>query len=381
MNVYFDNAATTALDPQVLEAMMPFLTEKYGNPSAIHAKGRETRAAIEKARKTVAGFLNASPSEIFFTSGGTEANNTAIRSAVKAYKLKHIITSPIEHHCVLHTVEELKNNGDVQLHFVRVDDKGRFDLQHLKELLSLIKEQCMVTLMHANNEIGTMMEMDEVAAICQQHDAILHCDTVQTMAHYRFDVRKTPVHFISGAAHKFNGPKGVGFLYINHNVHIPPLIYGGSQERNMRAGTENVYGIIGLAKAMELAYQHIDSRAIYINDLKNYMEQKLLNTFDGIVINGDPEFSLYTVLNVGFPMSDKTSMLLFNLDMNGICASSGSACSSGSDKGSHVLEAIGFSNDKVAVRFSFDHNNTRDEVDYVVEKLKEWVSVAQTAGV
>jgi cysteine desulfurase len=381
MNVYFDNAATTPLDQDVLLAMMPYLTEKFGNPSAIHAKGRETRAAIEKARKTIATLLNASPGEIFFTSGGTEANNTAIRSAVKASGIKHIITSPIEHHCVLHTAEELEKSGAVRVHLLGVDTKGRINTAQLRQLLSALAEPALVSLMHANNEIGTMIDIGEIAAICAEFGALFHCDTVQTMAHYRFDLKKTPVHFISGAAHKFNGPKGVGFIYIHHSLTIPPLIYGGAQERNMRAGTENLYGVVGLAAAMERAYKHLDSEAIYINDLKNYMEQKLLNTFDGICINGDPSRSLYTVLNVGFPLNDKTSMLLFNLDMNNICASSGSACSSGSSKGSHVLEAIHFPADKVAVRFSFDHNNTRDEVDYVIEKLKTWVPKLQSEAV
>ncbi len=380
MNVYFDNAATTPLDADVLNTMLPYLTEKFGNPSAIHAKGRESRAAIEKARKTVAALLNATPSEIFFTSGGTEANNMAIRSAVKAYRLKHIITSPTEHHCVLHTVEELKHEGAVQLHLLRVNDKGNVDLQHLSELLQLIGEPCLVTLMHANNEIGTLLDLDEAAAICSRHKAIFHSDTVQTMAHYPFDLKKTPVHFVSGAAHKFNGPKGAGFLYINHNIHVPPLILGGSQERNMRAGTENLYGIVGLSAAMELAFRNMESRTKKITEVKNYFKEKLLNTFDGVVINGDQAHSLYTVLSVGFPLTDNTSMLLFNLDMNHICASSGSACSSGSDKGSHVLEAIHAPDNLVVIRFSFDHNNTCEEANYVVEKLKEWIPLKHKVG-
>ncbi len=380
MRVYFDNAATTQLDREVIDAMLPYMESHFGNPSAIHFYGRETRAAIEKARKTVARYLNCSPGEIFFTSGGTEANNMAIRSAVKAYNLKHIITSPLEHHCVSHTTAALEKENLVKLHLVQVDEKGRVDLNHLEELLASMKEQCLVSLMHANNEIGTMMDLDAVSMICKKHHAIFHCDTVQTVAHFAFNLQKTEVHFISGAAHKFHGPKGIGFIYIRHDVKIPPMISGGAQERNMRAGTENVYGIVGLAKALELCCENMDATREKIQSLKEYMMDELKKNFADIDFNGDQEHALYTVLNASFPLNNKTQLLLFNLDMNGICASSGSACSSGSNQNSHVLEAIKADPNRVAIRFSFSKYNTPEEVDFAIKKLKELTLVAEAVA-
>ena len=375
MRVYFDNAATTQMDREVIDAMIPYMESHFGNPSAIHFYGRETRAAIEKARKTVAKFLNCTPSEIFFTSGGTESNNMAIRCAVHAYNIKHIITSPIEHHCVMHTTEALEKDGIVTVHELNVDEKGRFDMDHLEQLLSSIDGKCLVSLMHANNEIGTMMDMEDVAEICKRHNAIFHSDTVQTVAHFPFDLQKTPVHFISGAAHKFHGPKGTGFIYINHAVKIPPMIFGGAQERNMRAGTENVYGIVGLATAFQIAYESLESSRRTISETRDYMIAELKRNFPDVSFNGDIDGrNLYTVLNVSFPMNNKSQLLLFNLDMAGICASSGSACSSGSNKNSHVLEAIHSDPNRVAIRFSFSKYNTKEEVDFTVSKLKELVS-------
>jgi len=370
--IYLDNAATTPLDKEVLATMMPYMELHFGNPSAIHSYGRETRAAIEKARKTLAKLLNVSTSEIFFTSGGTESNNTAIRGAAESYKLKHIITSRIEHHCVMHTVEDLEKNNAVNVHYIKLDEKGHFDLDHLNELLGTINERCLVTLMHANNETGNIMDIDRAAEICRSHQAVFHSDTVQTIAHYKFDLQKTPVQFISGSAHKFHGPKGIGFLYIRHDVKIPPLIFGGGQERNMRAGTENVYGIIGLAKAMELAYANFDEHKAHISELKSYLVEQLKEHISDINFNGDYDGeSLYTVLNASFPPSAKNDMLLFNLDISGICTSGGSACSSGSNKGSHVLEAMGVDPMRGNIRFSFSKFNTKEEVDSVVAKLKE----------
>lgn len=380
MRVYFDNAATTQMDREVIDAMLPFMESHFGNPSAIHFYGRETRAAIEKARKTVAKYLNCTPGEIFFTSGGTEANNMAIRCAVKAYNLHHIITSPIEHHCVEETVKAMEKEGSVKLHFVKVDEKGRFDLSHLEELLQSIGERCLITLMHGNNEIGTMMDINAVGELVKKYDGIFHCDTVQTIAHFPFDLKNTKVDFISGAAHKFHGPKGVGFIYIHHGIHIPPMIFGGGQERNMRSGTENVYGIVGLAKAMELSYENLKTFQTKILGLNRYMRDELRKNFPGVEFNGDPDHSLYTVLNVSFPMNNKTQLLLFNLDMAGICASSGSACSSGSDKNSHVLEAIKADPNRVAIRFSFSKYNTQEEVDWVIAKLKELTMVPEVVG-
>jgi len=375
MKVYLDNAATTPIDSEVIEAMLPIMKGSFGNPSSIHSWGRETKAAIETARKAVAKFLNVSPAEIFFTSGGTEANNMAIYCTVRDLGVKHAITSAIEHHAVLHTLEELAKEGKIKLSFVKIDSLGRVDLDHLEELLKN-NERSLVSLMHANNEIGNLLPMEEVSAICEKYNAIFHSDTVQTMAHYRFDLKKLNVHFLTCAAHKFHGPKGVGFLYINPKVKIQPFIFGGAQERNMRGGTENVYGIIGLAKAMEVAYRDLDEHQKHISGLKKYMADKLIAEIPGIKFNGDTlGNALYTVLNVSFPQNANSEMLLFNLDIGGVACSGGSACSSGSSTGSHVLRAIYGESERPAVRFSFSKYNTKEEVDFVVEKLKELYAV------
>ncbi len=370
--IYFDNAATTALDPQVLEAMMPYLTEKFGNPSSIYSYGRESRLAIETARKTVAKILNAHPAEIFFTSGGTEASNTAISAAIYDLGCKHIITSPIEHHATLHAAENLFTRGHATLSFVKLLPDGHVDLEHLEELLNKATEKTLVTLMHANNEIGNMLDIHAVGELCKMYGAIFHSDTVQTVGHFPFDLRNTPVHFITGAGHKFHGPKGVGMLYINENVRIKPFIHGGSQERNMRAGTENLYGIVGFAKALELATANFEKESAHIRSIKMYMMDQLRKHIKGVHFNGDTlGHSLYTVVNVSFPKTEKSEMVLYNLDINGICTSGGSACTSGADQGSHVLRAINNNPNQIAVRFSFCKNNTKEEVDRVVGKLKE----------
>jgi len=372
MRVYFDNAATTPIDREVLKEMYQVMETQFGNPSSIHAHGREVRTVLEKARKTVAGLLKTSPSQIFFTSGGTEADNTAIRCGIIDHGIKHAITSRIEHHAVVHTLEALEKSGTIGLSFLDVDSKGNVDLNQLEELLK-INERSFVSLMHANNEIGTLTDVERVGELCEQYDAIFHCDTVQTLGHYPHDLSKLKVDFMVCAAHKLHGPKGVGFLYINHNVKIRPMIFGGSQERNMRGGTENVYGIVGLAKAMEIAYREMDQHQHHIQDLKTYMIDQLRTNIPGIEFNGeiDPDKSLYTVLSVSFPEMDMAEMLLFSLDIAGISASGGSACSSGTDIGSHVLNAIKANPRRPAVRFSFSKYNTREEVDYVVDKVKE----------
>lgn len=372
--IYFDNAATTALDPQVLEVMMPYLTEKFGNPSSIYSYGRETRMAIETARKSVAKILNAHPAEIFFTSGGTESSNTAIAAAVRDLGCKHIITSPIEHHAVSHSVEYLDNMDVAKVSLVKLLPNGHIDIDDLEKLLAASEEKTLVTLMHANNEIGNMLDMKAVGNLCKLYNAIFHSDTVQTVGHFPFDLRNTPVHFITGAAHKFHGPKGVGILYINENVKIKPFVHGGAQERNMRAGTENLYGIVGFAKALELATANYEADSSHIGTLKYYMMDELKKNIKGVAFNGDPlGRSLYTVLSVSFPKTEKSEMILFNLDINNICASGGSACTSGVDQGSHVIRAINNNPNQVTVRFSFSKHNTRAEVDAVVEKLKELV--------
>lgn len=372
--IYFDNAATTCLDAEVLQAMMPYLTECYGNPSSIYSYGRESRLAIETARKSVAKTLNAHPAEIFFTSGGTESSNTAILAAVRDLQCTHIITSQIEHHATLHTVEHLQQKGEVTISYVKLLPNGHVDLEHLNELLASTKAKCLVTLMHANNEIGNILDLQLAGEICRKYNAIFHSDTVQTVGHFPFDLRRTAVHFITGAGHKFHGPKGVGILYINENVRIRPYIHGGSQERNMRAGTENLYGIVGFAKALQMATENFEKDSLYIADVKNYMLQQLQLKIKGVQFNGDPKGnSLYTVLNVSFPKTEKSEMLLFNLDINNICASGGSACTSGADAGSHVIRAINNNPNQVAVRFSFSKHNTKAEVDTVVEKLQEMI--------
>lgn len=373
--IYLDNAATTPLDKEVMAEMINVMENYYGNPSSIHAQGREVRTLIEKARKTVAGLLNATPAEIFFTSGGTEADNTAIRCGIAAFGIKHAITSKIEHHAVEHTLGQLLKDGVIdKLSFVNIDAKGNVDYDHLEQLLKE-NSRSFVSLMHANNELATLTDMEKVGDICERYEAIYHCDTVQTMGHYVHDVRKIKAHFIVCAAHKLHGPKGVGFLFVNHTVKISPMIFGGAQERNMRGGTENVYGIVGLAKALEMAYSHMEEHQTYIQDLKTYMKDKLAEEIPAISFNGetDPEKSLYTVLNVSFPAMDMSDMLLFNLDINGISASGGSACSSGSNIGSHVLTAVGTDPNRPSVRFSFSKLNTKEEIDYVIEKVKHIV--------
>ncbi len=370
--VYLDNAATTPIDPQVISEMTHVMEKYYGNPSAIHALGREVRTLVEKARKTVANLLNAAPSEIFFTSGGTEADNTAIRCGIAAYGIKHAITTKIEHHAVEHTLAMLLKEGVIEkLSFVNLDTKGNLDYAHLEQLLAE-NERSFVSLMHANNEIGTLSDMERIGDLCEKYQAIYHADTVQTMGHYVHDVKKLKVHFLVCAAHKLHGPKGVGFLYVNSDIKIPPMIYGGAQERNMRGGTENVYGIVGLAKALEIAYADMQEHQNYIQGLKDYLKAQLIGEIPGIAFNGetDADKSLYTVLNVSFPEMDMADMLLFNLDINGVCASGGSACSSGSNIGSHVLNGIKADPNRPAVRFSFSKYTTKEELDYVMEKVK-----------
>ena len=372
--IYFDNAATTPLDKEVLDAMLPYMTTNFGNPSSIYSYGRESRLAIETARKSVAKLLNAHPGEIFFTSGGTESNNTAILSAIRDLGCKHMISSPVEHHAVLHTVEHYGCGDNVSYSFVKLLPNGHVNLEDLEKQLASHKERCLVSLMHANNEVGNLLDIDAVGALCKKYNAIFHSDCVQTVGHYPLDLRKTAVHFISGAGHKFHGPKGVGILYVNDNVKIKPFIFGGAQERNIRAGTENLYGIVGFAKALELAMKGIDQDSAYIQSLKTYMIGKLRAEIPGAQFNGDQEGRcLYTVLSAAFPKTEKSEMILFNLDINNVCVSGGSACSSGADVGSHVIRAINNNPNLVTVRFSFSKHNTKEEVDAVVSKVKELI--------
>jgi len=368
--IYFDNAATTPLAPEVLEAMMPYLTEKFGNPSSIYSYGRETRLAIEQARKSVAKNLGAKPAEIFFTSGGTESSNTVLNAAITDLGCKHIISSPIEHHATLHTVTHLAKLHNLRLSFVQILPNGHIDMDHLASLLAATTEKTIVTIMHANNEIGTMIDIAAVGQLCKQYGAYFHSDTVQTVGHFPFELSQLPVDFITGAGHKFHGPKGVGILYINENVKISPLVHGGSQERNMRAGTENLYGIVGFAKALELATEKHDEERAYIQSLKQHLHDQLIAKIPSVSFNGDPfGRSLYNLLSVNFPKNEKTGMILFNLDMHHVCASGGSACSSGAQQGSHVINALNKGSEIVTVRFSFSKHNTKAEIDQVVTAL------------
>ena len=377
MKVYFDNAATTALDPEVFEAMRPLMLDMYGNPSSTHSHGREVRAKVEQARRTVANLLNTAPGEIFFTSGGTEADNTAIRGCVEAYDLKHIITSNIEHHAVGHTVERIAHSHGVKVSYVNTDAQGHMDYDHLETLLKE-NSRSLVTIMHANNEIGTLNDINRIGELCDAYDAIFHSDTVQTMGHFRHNLDTLKCHFLVGSAHKFHGPKGVGFLRVCKSKKIGRFIEGGGQERNNRGGTENVYGIVGLAKALEIAYRDMESHTRHIQGLKDRMIRGIREVVPGVEFNGDIRegHSLYTVLNVSFPPHEDNDMLLFNLDINGISASGGSACSSGASTGSHVLGGIGADEARQGIRFSFSKYNTEEDVDYVVAKLAEIVEPA-----
>jgi cysteine desulfurase len=368
--IYLDNAATTPMDPQVVEAMLPYFQTHFGNPSSIYSFGRETRLAIENARKTVARLLKVSPGEIFFTSGGTESDNMAIRAAVEELNCRHIITSPIENHDVLHTVEHLKKVFPVTVSYVKILPNGHIDIAHLETLLRDSDHRSLVTLMHANNEIGNILDIEAVGLVCKKFDAIFHSDTVQTLGHYALDLSKKWIHFATGAGHKFHGPKGTGILYISDEVKVGPMIHGGGQERNMRAGTENVAGVVGFAKALELAEANLGHEAEYILSLKNYMAAALQKAIPAVHFNGDWDGnSLYTVLNASFPRTEKSELLLMGLDMQGICVSGGSACSSGTDLGSHVISALPDQQARVPIRFSFSKYNTTQEIDQVVETL------------
>lgn len=370
--IYLDNAATTPIADEVIDAMIPMMREHFGNPSSTHAHGRKARGIIEESRGTVAKLLNCNPGEIFFTSGGTEADNLAIRGSVARLGVRNIISSAIEHHAVLHTVEELHQQQGLGLNFVDIDEKGHVNMQHLQQLLQQ-QPNALVSLMHANNEIGNMIDLSAVGHMVHASNGLFHCDTVQTMGHYAFDLSQGHLDFLAGAGHKFNGPKGIGFIYINKKNKIVPEITGGSQEREMRGGTENVIGIVGLAKALEIAYRDIDGKKQHITQLKTAMIDLLRQQIPGVDFNGDPEGnSLYTVLSVSLPPNNMSSMLLFQLDLAGISASGGSACSSGATGGSHVINSINPGTDRSTIRFSFGKHNTIDEIEYTVNQLANW---------
>lgn len=368
--IYLDNAATTPIHPEVIETMTAAMKDFYGNPSSIHQLGRSTKVKIVEARNKIAQLLNCSPSEIYFTSGGTEADNTALCCCIRDLGIKHAITSPLEHKAVLNTLKEEENAGKIKLSLVQVDEKGRIDLDNLEKLLQE-NERTLVSLMHSNNEIGTMIDLNQIGGICKKYNAVFHSDTVQTMGYFKHDLAKTPVDFVVGAAHKFNGPKGVGFLYKSNKIKMGAFIHGGGQENSMRAGTENIYGIVGMAKALEIACGKLEKKQSYIGSLKNYMAQKLKENFNDIRFNGDFNGrSHYTVLSVSFPNHNSGAMTLLSLDLHKICVSGGSACSSGAAKPSHVLEGIGADINRIPIRFSFGMQNTKTEIDYTIDKLK-----------
>lgn len=367
--IYLDHAATTPLHPQVIHLMHETMLNNYGNPSSIHSEGRTSRALIEKARKTMANHFNCSIGEIFFTSGATESNNMIIQGAVNGLGVQTIITAATEHHAVLHTIEVLEKEGKIKVIYLPLDKEGNPSILSLEEHLSKEEnKKVLVSLMHSNNETGTLLDWENVGAICQKYDALFHSDTVQSVGFYDIDLQNIPVHFIVGSAHKFNGPKGVGFTYIRNENAIPPFQHGGSQERNMRGGTENLLGIIGMALALDLAMSEKSERFAHLEKLKLQLFNGLKNDIPGIQINGPGlENSHPKILNIGFPPNPKATMLLFNLDIEGISTSGGSACSSGTDTGSHVLRAIHPENQHISVRFSFSHLNTSAEVDKVIE--------------
>ena len=367
--IYLDHAATTPLHPQVIHLMHETMLNNYGNPSSIHSEGRTSRALIEKARKTMANHFNCSIGEIFFTSGATESNNMIIQGAVSGLGVQTIITAATEHHAVLHTIEVLEKEGKIKVIYLPLDKEGNPSILSLEEHLSNQEnKKVLVSLMHSNNETGTLLDWENVGAICQKYDALFHSDTVQSVGFYDIDLQNLPVHFIAGSAHKFNGPKGVGFVYIRNENAIPPFQHGGSQERNMRGGTENLLGIVGMALALDLAMSEKSERFAHLEKLKLQLFNGLKKVIPGIQINGPGlENSHPKILNIGFPPNPKATMLLFNLDIEGISTSGGSACSSGTDTGSHVLRAIYPDNQHVSVRFSFSHLNTSAEVDKVIE--------------
>ncbi|MDX2360276.1 MAG: cysteine desulfurase family protein [Crocinitomicaceae bacterium] len=372
MSVYLDNAATTPIAPEVVEAMLPVLKDGFGNPSSAHSYGRKSKALLETSRRSIAKHLNCKPANLIFTSGGTEADNLALYSAVYEMGVAHVISSSIEHHAVGYTIEAFTKSTNVRVSLVKIDEDGIVDLQDLERLLQT-EEKTLVSLMHANNEIGTLLPLQQVSDMCRKYGALFHSDTVQTMGHYPFDLQELNIDFITCAAHKFHGPKGVGFLYVGERANVESLIRGGAQERGFRGGTENVYGIVGLAKAMDLAYEDVAAHQVHVQSLKSYMITELKAFFNTIDFHGtiDPEKSLYTVLNVCFPKTDKSSMLLFTLDMKGVAVSGGSACSSGSVQGSHVLEGINADMSRPNARFSFSRYTTKSEIDFALEKVKE----------
>lgn len=368
--IYFDNASTTAIRPEVIQEMVNVMQDDFGNASSPHSIGRSAKSRLELSRKSIAKHLNCQAQEIIFTSGGTESNNWILRSAVKDLKVERIITSKIEHHAVLHAVQQLQAEFGIQVDYVKLKPNGSVDLTNLSELLADGKKS-LVSLMQVNNETGTILDIEQVGIICRQYNALFHSDAVQSVGKMEIDLQNMPIHFLSASAHKFHGPKGVGFAFVHKNSGLQPMLFGGEQEKGLRAGTEAIHQIAGMAKALDLSYENLAAEKAYILSLKDYLLQKLATAFPGFKVNGDN--TLYNIVNVLLPFpEEKTGMILFNLDMKGISVSRGSACQSGSLRPSHVLAEILSENDikKPSLRISFSHYNTREEIDYLIDSLK-----------
>lgn len=380
-HVYLDSAATTQMRGEVIDKMTTVMRDVYGNPSSTHSYGRSAKSLIEQARKTVANYLKVSASEIIFTSGGTEADNLALNSAVRDLHVRRIITTKIEHHAVLYTVNQLKDCFDVEVVYVNLDEHGSIEVKDLERLLANSNVKTLVSLMHINNEVGNKIDLKKIGLLCRQYDALFHSDTVQSVGHYDLDFSEIPVDFTAASAHKFHGPKGVGFAFIRKNSGLKPLIFGGEQERGHRAGTEGIHNIVGLEEALKISMQQLEEETAYITGLKKYFIESLKENVPGIKFNGnsgDLDKSTYTLVNICLPISaEQAMMLLFQLDLKGVACSKGSACQSGSDKGSHVLSAFLSEEDlgKPSLRFSFSKYNTKEELDYVVDVLKEFTMI------
>ena len=371
--VYLDNAATTPISKEIIELMSSLMKHQFANPSSTHSEGRKSKTIVEESRTIIAKILNTYPRNIFFTSGGTESDNMAIKMSIENYNIKHAITSRISHHAVLYPLEKLAKENKIKLSYVKLDTNGLVSFSDLENLLEN-NSRTFVSIMHANNEVGVIQDIKKIGLICQNYNAIFHSDTVQTIGHYHIDLQKINIDFLAASAHKFHGPKGIGFIYISDNVKISPFIIGGAQERNMRAGTENIHSISALAKAMQLAYENLDNDMIYIKKIKSYMIEKLKLYIPDVQFfsnSNDLDNSLYTVLTVSFPLTKNSEMLLFNLDIAGVSCSGGSACASGSNKGSHVLSYFDPNAKRTGIRFSFSKYNTFDDIDFTIQKLKD----------
>lgn len=375
--VYFDNAATTQLSSEVISKMIEVMSSDYGNPSSTHAFGRTAKNHIEQARKNIAKYLGVHASEIIFTSGGTEADNLVLNSAVRDMGVQRIITSKIEHHAVLHTAQKLASKTSIVIEYVQILKDGSIDYDHLETLLAQKERKTLLSLMHVNNEIGTILDIHRVSNLCREYQVLFHSDMVQSIGHLPVDLAALQIDFAAASAHKFHGPKGIGFAYVKKNSGIKPLIYGGEQERGYRGGTESVHNIVGMDEALRLALIHLEKEKEYIVGIKNYFIEQLQLRLPMVQFNArcqELDHSTYTLINVLLPISEsKAAMVLFQLDIKGIACSKGSACQSGSGKGSHVLaEFLSIEEQKQpSIRFSFSKYNTKEDVDYTIRVLEE----------